>query len=125
MTPEEAEALADLLRTKRQQLGLTAREVARRASVDVGTVTRIEAAQILSPRPDNLTAIGQVLDISAADIFAVTDWLPRQELPTFRPYMRAKYKGLPDEAVVKMEAYFVELADKYRLQGPAEGEDER
>ena len=125
MTPEEAKRLADLLRKKRQQLGLTAREVARRASVDVGTVTRIEAAQILSPRPDNLTAIGQVLDIPAADIFAITDWLPRKELPTFRPYMRAKYKELPDEAVTKMEAYFADLAGKYWLQGPAEGEDER
>ena len=125
MTPEEAEQLAHLLRTKRRQLGLTAREVARRASVDVGTVTRIEAAQILSPRPDNLTAIGQVLDIPAADIFAITDWLPRKELPTFRPYMRAKYKELPDEAVVKMEAYFADLAGEYGLQGPAEGEDER
>jgi transcriptional regulator with XRE-family HTH domain len=125
MTPEEAERLANLLRTKRRQLGFTAREVARRASVDVGTVTRIEAAQILSPRPDNLTAIGQVLGIPAADIFAITDWLPRKELPTFQPYMRAKYKELPDEAVAKIEAYFAELAGEYGLQGPTEGEDER
>ena len=124
MTPEEAEALADLLRTKRQQLGLTAREVARQARVDVGTVTRIEAAQILSPRPDSLTAIGQVLGIPAADLFATTEWLPRKELPTFWPYMRAKYKELPNEAVAEMEAYFAELAGKYGLQGPREGEDE-
>jgi transcriptional regulator with XRE-family HTH domain len=125
MTPEEAERLADMLRTKRQKRGLSAHEVARRAGVNVGTVTRIEAAQILSPRPDSLTAIGEVLGIAATDLFAITDWLPRKELPTFRPYMRAKYKELPDEAVSDIEAYFAKLANKYGLQGPDEGEDER
>jgi transcriptional regulator with XRE-family HTH domain len=125
MTPQEAEALAKLLRTKRQQLGLSASEVARRAGVTAGTVTRIEAAQIPMPRPDSLRAIGQVLGIPAADLFAITDWLPRKELPTFQPYMRAKYRELPDEAIARMEAYFALLADKYGLQGPIEGEDER
>ena len=125
MTPDEAQRLADLLRAKRQELRLTAREVARRANVDVGTVTRIEAGQILSPRPDNLIAIGEVLGIRAADLFATTDWLPSKELPTFRPYMRAKYRELPDEALSEMEAFLAQLADKYGVRGPAEGEDER
>jgi hypothetical protein len=66
-----------------------------------------------------------VLGIPAADLFATTDWLPRKELPTFRPYMRAKYKELPDEAVTEMEAYLSQLANKYGLRGPVGGEDER
>ncbi len=125
MTPEEAKRLGALLRAKREASGLTAREVARRAAVDVGTVTRIEQGQILSPRPDSLNALGEVLGIPAADLFATADWLPRNELPTFTPYLRAKYKDFPDEAVAEMETFFGRLAKKHGVHGPAAGEDER
>lgn len=92
MIPEQAAQLAELLRTHRQRLGLSAHEVARRAGVNVGTVTRIEKEQIPSLRPENMIAIGEVLGIPAADLFAVGDWVPEHELPSFRPYLRAKYK---------------------------------
>src|SRR5215211_1558284 len=106
MNPDEARHLADLLREKRLAAGLTAREVARRAGVDSGTVSRIELGQIASPRPDNLRAIGEVLGIPAADLFAATDWLPRRDLPSFRPYLRSKYRELPPEAVAEIAAVF-------------------
>jgi transcriptional regulator with XRE-family HTH domain len=124
MRPDEAQKLADLLRMKRETLGLSAHEVARRAGVNVGTVTRIELAQIPSPRPESLTAIGDVLGIPAADLFAVADWLPRKELPTFRPYLRAKYRELPDEAIAEIEGFLTQLARKHGVGGPADGEDE-
>jgi transcriptional regulator with XRE-family HTH domain len=125
MTPEEAKQLGAMLRAKREDSGLTAREVARRAGVDVGTVTRIEQGQILAPRPENLTALGEVLQIPAADLFATADWLPKNELPTLTPYLRAKYKELPQEAVDEMEQFFARLAKKHGVQGPEGGEDER
>jgi transcriptional regulator with XRE-family HTH domain len=125
MSPEEAARLADLLRQARERHGLTAREVARRAGVDVGTVTRIEQGLIPQPRVDSLRAIGAVLDIPTADLFAAIEWLPPKELPTFRPYLRAKYKNLPDEAVAELEATLARLADEYSPHGPRDGEDER
>jgi transcriptional regulator with XRE-family HTH domain len=124
MTPEEAQRLADLLRTKREAAGLSASEVARRAGVNVGTVTRIELGQIPSPRPDSLRAIGDVLDIPAADLFAATDWLHPAELPTFRPYLRTKYRDLPPEAIDEIAAVFDRLARDFGQRGPADGEDE-
>lgn len=124
MTPDEAQRLAELLRRRREALGLSASEVARRSGVNKGTVTRIELGQIASPRPDSLTAIGDVLGIPASDLFAIADWLPKRQLPTFLPYMRAKYKELPATAVAEMEAYFDRLARKHGVQGPVDGEDE-
>ena len=90
MTPEETDQLARLIRERREEIHLSASEVARRAGVTPGTVTRIELGQIASPRPENLTAIGTVLGIPAADLFALTDWLPKGQLPTFgrRTYAR-------------------------------------
>lgn len=124
MKQPESTPLADLLRAARARSGLTAREVARRARVDVGTVTRIELGQIARPQPDSVTAIGAVLGVSAADLFAAADWLPREELPTLRPYLRAKYRELPDEALSEVEALLVRYTDRYG-RGPTAGEDER
>jgi transcriptional regulator with XRE-family HTH domain len=124
MTPDEAQRLARLLLTRRQAAGLSARELARRAGVDSGTVVRIEQGQIARPRADSLRALGAVLGISAADLFTAAEWLPGGELPTFRPYLRAKYRELPDEAVAEMAAVFDRIARDYGLRGPAGCEDE-
>jgi transcriptional regulator with XRE-family HTH domain len=124
MTPEEAQQLAELLRSHRVAQGLTAREVARRAGVDVGTVTRLEQGQILSPRAESLRAIGEVLNIPAADLFAVAAWLPQGELPSFRPYLRSKYRELSPEAMAEIEAVFERLARDYGARGLVDREDE-
>jgi transcriptional regulator with XRE-family HTH domain len=124
MSPQQARQLAALLRRSREQLGLSAHEVARRAGVNVGTVTRIELAQIPSPRPENLAAIGQVLGIPAADLFAVARWVPSGELPTLKPYLRAKYHDMSEGEMADVEAYVTKLAKKHHGHGPIDGEDE-
>ncbi len=126
MNPSEAQQLARTLKTKRERLGLSATEVARRAGVTAGTVTRLELAQIQSPRAENLKAIAEVLDISVSDLFTTADWLPKKELPTFTPYLRRKYGGLPDDARHELEVAFERIARKhgYDGNGPAPGEDE-
>jgi transcriptional regulator with XRE-family HTH domain len=124
MTPEEAQRLAQRLRKDREQHGLSAHEVARRAGVNVGTVTRIELGQIASPRPENLLAIAAVLDIPASDIFALANWVQPDDLPSFSPYMRAKYSSLPESAFREMQTFFDSMAVKYGAKGPALREDE-
>ena len=126
MTSEEAKRLARTLKRRREGLGLSASEVARRAGVRNSTVTRIELAQILSPRAENLKAIAGVLELPVSDLFAAADWVPKGELPSFQPYLRAKYGDLPDTAVAELERSFTQLAERYGYDpaGPAPGEDE-
>lgn len=124
MTPEEAKRLAANLQAQRIAKGLSAHEVARRAGVNVGTVTRIELGQIGSPRPENLIAIAAVLDIQVADIFATANWVEKDQLPSFAPYMRAKYRDLPEEALQELKTFFNETARRYGTAGPANGADE-
>lgn len=123
MTPDQTEHLAALLRAKRQELGISAREVARRAGVDVGTVSVTERGLNPRPKPDILRAIGGVLGIPAADLYTMVNWLPEAELPTLRSYMRAKYHDLPEEAVDEVERFIARLEKKHRT-GPMNGEDE-
>ncbi len=126
MTPERIEQLAAVLKQKRQELGLSASEVARQTGLDVGTISRIERGQIAAPQAGNLKEIARVLQISATDIFAIADLLPEGELPTFKPYLRAKYGDLPDDAMAELEASFTRIAKQhgYDGNGPAPGEDE-
>ena len=124
MTAPQIFKLAHSFKTKRQQLGLTAAEVARRAHVNIGTVTRLEHGQIASPRIENLLAIAAALEIPAADVFAMTNLMEGDQLPTFTPYLRAKYQHLPESAIAEMQRVFDDLASRVGRQGPRPGEDE-
>ncbi|ACV80915.1 transcriptional regulator, XRE family [Nakamurella multipartita DSM 44233] len=121
----QQEELADLLRGRRHELGLSASEVARRADITPASVTRLENCTNPRPSVETLTAICAVLDIPVADMLALVNVMPDSQLPSFTPYLRTKYHRMPDEAVQEMSAYFERLAKKYRISdGPADGEDE-
>lgn len=124
MGPGEARRLAARLRREREAKGLSASEVARRAGIDVGTVSRIEQGYIPNPRPESLVAMAAVLDMPASDLFATANWIPSNELPSFAPYLRAKYAHLPEAAQTEIEAFFSSMTAKYGTAGPAPGEDE-
>ena len=115
MTPKQTVQLINLLSNKRKESDLSVNEVARRANVDVGTVWRIEQGQIPTPKAESLKAIGMVLGIPSVDLFAIVGWIPSGELPSFGPYLRAKYSQLPDEAAQEIKAHFEAVARKYGI----------
>ncbi|SHH31115.1 Transcriptional regulator, contains XRE-family HTH domain [Jatrophihabitans endophyticus] len=115
--------LADMLKSRRESLNLSAREVARRAGLDTGVIIRLERAANPTPRLENLKAIGEVLGIPAADLYAAAHALPVGQLPSLRPYMRAKYRQLPDEAVAEVESFIEQLTRRHG-SGPRPHQDE-
>lgn len=129
MTPEQTQTLATLLRAKREALGLSANEVAKQAGINVSSVWRIEEGQRANPKADVLQAIGSVLGITTSDLFAAAGWVPKRELPTFRPYMRTKY-NLSPRAMRELETKLDEWARDQGIDfdkdtgGPMNGEDE-
>jgi transcriptional regulator with XRE-family HTH domain len=123
MTNAERQALADLLRNRRQELGLSSAELARRAGVDKGLLTLLDRKKIAQPRIDTIRALAGALEMPLADLYAATNWLPEDALPSLRPYMRAKYDNLPDEAVAEVERVIARLSRRYG-HGPKTGEDE-
>jgi transcriptional regulator with XRE-family HTH domain len=125
MTPEEATRLAELLRTKRHALGLSVRELAHRSGINPTTVLRLEAAQIPTPKAESLIAIGKTLGVATADLFAVASWLPKGQLPTLSPYLRATYGELPEESVNEIEEFVDRLRARHGQHGPIDSEDEQ
>lgn len=119
--------LGQLVREWRQAHGYSLRGFARRAALNYATVVRLERGHILTPQADTLAALASAMDRPVSDLFAVTGWLPAQELPTLRPYLRTKYRDLPTSELIKLEHDIDDLIEKYGIDGsgPRDGEDER
>lgn len=126
MDENRAQALGKVLRDKREALGLSRKEVARRVNLPDVTILRIERGIIAAPRAAHLSVIAEALGLSAADIFTMADYTIPNDLPSFKPYLRTKYKDLPAADIEAIERYAANLARKHgvNLSGPAPGEDE-
>ena len=126
MDDEQAKSLGELLKRKREELGLSTRQLGEIAGLDGVTVLRFEQGAFAAPRPDKLARVAEALGISLADVYALADYAVPDDLPSFRPYLRTKYRGLPAEEVDKIEAYAARLAKRHGvdLSGPAPGQDE-
>ena len=129
MNEEQALTLAELLRARRAELGLSASEAARRVGMTPSTLTRLENGQSTSPTAASLQALGDVLDIRVADLFATVGWVPEGELPTLTPYLRRKYHAMPPEAIAEIEQHFEQVARAHGITitgrtGPINQEDE-
>jgi transcriptional regulator with XRE-family HTH domain len=127
MDQEQARELGRRLRQQREALDLSIRELAARTGVNHSTVVRLEQGAIDAPAPDKLSRIAEALQLSLADIFALAEYSVPADLPSFRPYLRSKYRGLPTSAVQELERSFQRIARRHGLDldGPAPGEDEQ
>ncbi|WP_300464826.1 helix-turn-helix transcriptional regulator [uncultured Nocardioides sp.] len=123
MNETERTALARAIRDRRQEMELSARELARRAGVDNATIVLLEQGKIPLPRVDTVRSITQVLNLPLADIYTTINWLPEDALPSLRPYMRAKYAELSEADLAEIER-FVNVVSNRNRKGPARGEDE-
>lgn len=124
--PRQAKELGRVLRARREELGLSQRQLAEQASLDDATVVRIEQGAFAAPRPDKLSRIAEALGLSLADVFAFADYAVPDDLPSFQPYLRSKYRDMPTGAVDDLNKAFERIIRKhgYQPDGPRGGEDE-
>lgn len=126
MKPEQAQELGRYLRRHRKDLRMATRQLAEHAGVDRTTIIRLEKGEFGRPNPEILRLVADALNISVADVFALADYALPTDLPTLKPYLRTKYRDLPNEDIERIEAYAATLAKRHGIQlsGPAAGEDE-
>lgn len=127
MDQEQAQELGRRLREQRERLGLSTRELAERADTTHATIVRLEQGAFDAPAPDKLSRIADALGLGLADVYALADYSVPTELPSFRPYLRTKYRGLPAPALEQLERSFRRVAKQHGIDpdGPAPGEDEQ
>jgi transcriptional regulator with XRE-family HTH domain len=124
LSPIQARQLGQLLRKRREERGLGIRGLAAASGVNISSITSLERGDILAPQPDTLKALAAALNLSVSDLFTVAGWLPAEELPTLKPYLRAKYRELDEAAIADLERYAEALARKHG-SGPIDHEDEQ
>lgn len=125
MTQGDMHELGAYLRRHRETRDLSTRALALAVGVDMAQIVRLENGRVLSPKADLLARIAEQLSLPLADVFGLAGYAASSELPSFRPYLRAKYHALPPEALSELEASFTEIARKYGTSGPQPGEDEQ
>lgn len=69
----------DILKARRQELGLTMKEVARLVGVNEGTISRWESGDIANMRRDKIMALSKALQISPAVIMEWDVKIPNEE----------------------------------------------
>src|SRR4051794_21374498 len=126
MNKEQAKRFGQWLRQRRQEAGMTTTELARQVGTTDGTITRFEQGAFNAPAPDKLTRIAHALDLSLADVYAMAGYVVTDDLPSFQPYLRRKYRDLPGPAVKELERSFNKIVKRYGYEpgGPKNGEDE-
>lgn len=112
LKPDQAKTLGQMLKARREELGLSTRMLAKLAEINQATVVRFEAGDILAPHPDKLSRIAKALSLSGTDVYALADYLVPTDLPSLRPYLMTKYSRLLDEDISKIEELLARLAKK-------------
>lgn len=124
MTSGDLQQLGNTLRARRTAANLTVRQLADKAGLVASTVSRLETAQIDSPRPEHLQQLARALACDVEDFYALAGYLMPEGLPALRPYLRAKY-GLGDAAAQRLEGYFRALQDQPNEEAGDDSAEER
>lgn len=94
-------AVARLLTSLRQAVGLTQYEAARRAGIDRTTLLRIERGEH-QPGTDTLNALARVLRVEPEMLYDTVWNQSREPLPSLPTYFRHRYR-LGGEQIAEME----------------------
>lgn len=125
MNPDQAAELGTYLRTKREAYGISIRKLSHIVGVDQAQIIRLEQGKVASPKADLLDRIATEINVPVSDLMTLAGYPVARGLPGLRPYMRAKYKDLPPDAVDEVESFIARLQAKHGGRpGPTGGEDE-
>jgi transcriptional regulator with XRE-family HTH domain len=114
-TEPDAVELGEYIRAQREGLGISQRRLAARAGIHHSYLARMEAGDYARPAPAVLHRIAEALDLEPEDLFALAGHTIPHELPSFAPYLRAKY-DIPDLAAQELADYFRYMTERYGIR---------
>ena len=120
------QSLKQLLSKSRKQAGLSIRDLEAKSGVARSTILRLETEDLQVTNPQHLSALAPHLGVPLADLYEAAGIEHPEELPSFTPYLRSRYQGLPTAARSEIETAFRDIATRYGYHpdGPAPGQDE-
>lgn len=126
MQSRDLPRLGEVLRNQRMARGISFSQLEELSRVERSNIHRLETAGVKKPRPDHLGRLAEALDLPIADLYGLAGLPFPTRLPSFSPYLRSRYTGLPDSARVELEKAFTQIAQRhgYDPGGPLPGQDE-
>jgi transcriptional regulator with XRE-family HTH domain len=109
---DRPETLGEYVRQKREEAGLSQRQLAQEAGVSFSNISRLESGFHTNPSPGLLKNIADVLDIDLAALLAYLG-IEVAGSGSLNDYLRRDY-DLPDEGVAEAKQAIEEIARKYR-----------
>ncbi|TMQ91737.1 helix-turn-helix transcriptional regulator [Actinomadura soli] len=125
--PSAADEFRKYIRARREELGLSIRQVAKKAGLDSGGLTTIENGRTVhSPRPETIRRLAYALDVPVTELLSRIGYDVTPTPPDLRSYLCEQYGHLPEDAIAAACAYVEHLADEYAIDptGPVDREDE-
>ncbi len=115
MEPQkDMQALGGTLRTARVAQGLSARKLAEASGLTHSFISKLESAAYDSVSPDSLMALAQALELPPEDLFTLAGFRLPDALPSFGPYLRARYgEELPPGARAALTEVFETLKKQH------------
>lgn len=110
-----ANTLGSLLKAKREAGGLSLTQFAAQIGISRQYLSRLEHGEYAHPSARVLTRMIQRLGIHGEDLYALTGNLLPSELPSFGPYLRAKYPEWPEMARTELTQFYAFVKYKYKL----------
>ena len=124
MTQDEANRLGEYIRDLRQKAGMTLRDLAALAEIDLANLHRIETGKIKEPSPRSLQRLSRHLDCDYEDLVAVAGYTPPELLPELGAYLRAKYSDYSDDEIRIAEEY-LRFLQQHHDKGVDDGDSSR
>ena len=120
---ENSLELVAYVRTRRLDVGLTVRGLARAAGVDATGISRLENGDNDAPEPRTLARLARALEIDVTDLYLLAGYQTSTELPAFQPYLRARY-DLSAEDVEQLAAHFELIRERHDQQKGGRHDDD-
>src|SRR5579863_4319521 len=114
-TDKKNQTLGAYINQRRVSRSWSLGDVAARSGLHVSYWSKLESGQYESPSPKHLMVIAKTLGVHFEDLYGLAGYDSPERLPSFTPYLRAKYGDLPPEAVDDIKRYFDLLRSYYGI----------
>jgi len=101
MATKQPQSLGQVLRTVRQEAGLSIRQVARSADINHSYLVKLENDQNDNPSAAHLQRLADVLELDASELLKFIGVESSATLPSPRVYFRRKF-GLSDAEAARL-----------------------
>ena len=116
--PSNLKALGKIIARERARQGLSLETLGNAAGGTRTTIMRLERGEFGRPDPEKLQRIAHALDLDDRDLFALAGYFPSGGLPSFGPYLEARYGDeLSASARKELERQFNQLRKQSRSGG--------